>query len=71
MIKVGQAVKVPIVIGNMVVGALTHCAFHYPKCDLKSTQMNVQCSLIQNSMLHVNCIITSQKQPKKNLLCTI
>ena len=45
----------------MVVGALTHCALCPSVCDLKVTQTNMQCNLIQE---HIDWAVMSWKQPK-------
>ena len=36
----------------MVIGVLTCCALLHSMCDLKATQMNMQCSLIWKLMLY-------------------
>ena len=36
----------------MLVGVLTHYPLLYFMCDLKATQMNVQCSLIREFMIY-------------------
>ena len=42
----------PTVVGSIfVVGGLTYALFH-SVCDLKTEQMNVQCSQIQELMLY-------------------
>ena len=52
MTKAVQAVKVPTIVGSiLIVGVLTCCALLPFLCDFKAVQMNVQCSLIQEFML--------------------
>ena len=45
--------KSSFVVGNkVIVGALTRCALFHPACDLRTTQINVQRSLIWEFMLY-------------------
>ena len=45
--------KVLAVVGSiMVIDVLSNCALLHTMCDLKATQMNIQCSLIKNLMLY-------------------
>ena len=53
LLKLFKLWKLPTVVGSiMLVGVLTCCALLHLMCDLKPTKMNVQCSLIQELMLH-------------------
>ena len=42
-----------VVSSIVLVGVLTCCALLHFMCDLKTAQMNMQCSLIQELMLNV------------------
>ena len=45
--------KGPIVVGSKVfIGVIIDYAFFHSMCDLKATQMNIRCSLIQKFILY-------------------
>ena len=62
--------NVPAVGGNIVVvGALTCCALLYCMCDLKTVQLNLQCSLIWELMLYDFKLPHDVAEATKNICC--
>ena len=53
----------------MVVGALTHCTLLHFMCNLKSSQMNVQYSLIQELRLYKFELGHNTTESTKNICC--
>ena len=51
----------------VVVGALAHCALPHSVCDLKATQIIVQCSLIQELRLYEFKLSHNTEQLTKNI----
>ena len=55
-------------VGSVVgIGALTCCAELHSMCDLKATQMNVQCNLIRELMLYEFDLTHNTAKATKNI----
>ena len=68
-LKLFKPRKVPAMIGRiMVYGALTYCTLLHFMCDLKATQMNVQCILIKELILYKSELTHNAAETFKNIV---
>ena len=70
MIKAVETWNVATIVDSIVIaGVLTRCALLHSVCDMKATQINVQCSLIWYFMLHGFKLGHNAAETIKNIYC--